>query len=113
MHRSLWSFFALLFAVALCSATPALAQQTVSGVVTDAATGDPLIGATVTVPGTTVGAATDLDGVYRLDVPATADSLQFSYIGYESQTVAIDGRSTIDVALGQSAQALGDLVVIG
>lgn len=113
LPRRPWSFLALLLAGALCSAAPALAQRQISGVVTDATTNTTLPGAAVTVPGTTVGTATNIDGAYSLAVPETADSLRFSYIGYQPQTVAIDGRTTIDVALMPTAQTLEGLVVIG
>jgi iron complex outermembrane receptor protein len=113
MQRSLRLLPALLLVGALCAASPALAQRQISGVVTDSLTNETLPGAAVTVPGTTVGAATDIDGAYSLEVPATADSLRFSYIGYEPQTVAIAGRSVVDVALSQAAQTLENLVVIG
>ena len=68
----------------------ATAQAQVSGVVTDAATGEPLIGAAVRVAGTTVGAAADLDGRYRIpNAPTGAITLVASYVGYESDSVAV------------------------
>ena len=112
VQRSRWLLPALLLAV-LGSASSAQAQRQVTGTVTDASTGETLFGVAVVVPGTSTGAATDLDGVYTVTVPASADSLRFSYIGYDTQTVAIAGRTTIDVALAQGAQMLEDLVVIG
>ena len=111
-QRSPWLLPALLL-LALVGAPLAAAQGQVSGTVTDASTGETLLGASVLVPGTTVGATTNLDGVYTVTPPAGADSLRFSFIGYETQTVAIAGRTTIDVALAPGAQALGELVVIG
>ncbi len=104
----------LLVASALFGAAPALAQQQeITGTVTDADDGLPIPGANIVVPGTTIGTATGADGSYALSVPETADSLTFSFVGYEPQTVAIAGRSVIDVALGISAAQLEDLVVIG
>ena len=101
--------FVLLAALA---GSPAAAQdRTVTGTVSDAETGDPLPGATVRVLGTTRGVATGPAGTYRLDVPAGADSLAVSYIGYVRQLVAIDGRSTVDVALAPEVVA-GDGVVV-
>ena len=111
--RSRWLFPALLLVAVLGSAASAQAQRQITGTVTDASTGETLLGVAVIVPGTTTGAATNIDGVYTVTVPASADSLRFSYIGYETQTVDIAGRTTIDVALAQGAQLLGDLVVIG
>lgn len=84
---------------------------TVSGTVTDQ-NGDPIPGATVSVPGTSIGTATDIDGKYSITVPENS-SLVFSFIGFENQTIQVDNRSTIDVSLSESAQALDEVVVIG
>lgn len=82
----------------------------VSGTVTDA-TGDPLIGATVVVKGTTDGTVTELDGSYLLNVREGV--LVFSFTGYETQEIAIDGRSRIDVVLQTANLNLNEVVVIG
>lgn len=113
MQRSLRVLFVLLLACAVPFAAPAFAQQQISGTVTDAQTGESLPGASVSVPGTTTGAATDMDGMYELTVADDVDSLRFSFVGYTSQTVAIAGRSTVDVALAPATQQLDDIVVIG
>lgn len=86
-------------------------DRVVTGTVIDAETGEPMPGVNVTAGVPPVGAATDFDGEYRLDVPAGADSLVFSFIGYERLAVPIAGRSVIDVALVPSAQMIGDVVV--
>ncbi len=88
------------------------AQRTISGTVTDAQTGEPLIGANILVVGFDKGTVTDLDGRYELEVPEGATTLRFSYTGYQPQEVNIDGRSVIDVAL-QEGELLGEVVVIG
>ena len=85
--------------------------QSISGRVTDAQDGGPLPGVNVVAVGTTVGTTTNAQGLYDLDVPANVDSLSFSFVGYATQTVAIDGRSEIDVALQPQVQQLGDVVV--
>ena len=85
--------------------------QEVSGTVTDV--NGPLPGASVVVKGTTTGTQTDFDGNYTLsDVDANA-VLVFSYIGYSTQEVPVNGRSTIDVVLAEDAQALDEVVIIG
>lgn len=87
------------------------AQQTVTGTVTDE-TG-PLPGATVAIKGTSTGTTTDFDGNYTLDnVPADA-TLVYSFVGYETQEVAVDGRTTIDVNLSTDASELEEVVLIG
>ncbi len=81
----------------------------VSGVVRDQSN-QPLAGASVMVQGTTIGTTADFDGRYTITVPQNANSLQFSYIGYESKTVRIN-RSVINVNLIEDAQALEEVVV--
>lgn len=84
---------------------------TISGRVTDAS-GEPLPGVTVSLTGTTIGTATDLDGGYSLTVPE-GSTLVFSFIGFESQSIAIGGRSVIDVVLGEDMASLDEVVVVG
>ena len=85
--------------------------QEVTGTVSD--TSGPLPGASVVVKGTTTGAQTDFDGNYTLsDVPDDA-TLVFSYIGYATQEIPVNGQSTIDVTLQEDAQALDEVVIIG
>ncbi|WP_211352086.1 TonB-dependent receptor [Dinghuibacter silviterrae] len=86
-------------------------QVVVRGRVTDAK-GNPLIGVSVTVVGTTRGVATDDKGEFSIQVDATA-SLHFSYIGYEPVDVAVKGRSTLAVTLRLSTAELTDVVVVG
>ena len=90
-----------------------LAQnKTITGTVRDA--NDVVIGASVTVKGqSSVDTITDMDGNYTLSVPASAKELTFSYIGYETQTVAIKGRTQINVTLKESSQMLEEVVAIG
>jgi iron complex outermembrane receptor protein len=85
--------------------------QTVSGTVSDAS--GPLAGASVIVKGTTNGTQTDFDGNYTLnDVDATA-TLVFSYIGYATKEVVVNGQTTINVNLAEDATALDEVVIIG
>ncbi len=84
---------------------------TVSGTVTDS-TGEPLIGASVLVQGTSHGVSTDIDGNYRVEV-AENGHLVFSYVGYNTQTVAVNGRTTVDVVMEDNAVALKEVVAIG
>ena len=80
------------------------AQHTVRGTVTS--DGEPLIGASILVVGTTTGTVTDLDGTYEVTATSPNDSLEFSYTGYGSQRIAINGRSVIDVNLAEQALIL-------
>lgn len=86
-------------------------DQTVSGTVTDAETDDPLPGVNVSVPGATIGTSTNPSGEYSLSVPEAADSLAFSFVGYQRVTRAVGSRSEINVALQPSVAQLEDVVV--
>lgn len=88
------------------------AQRQISGQVTDAETGEALIGASVVVEGTAVGAATDFEGNYRLNVPANATTVRVSYTGYETQSIALGASNVLDFRL-KVAGALEEVVVIG
>ncbi|SHE39275.1 TonB-linked outer membrane protein, SusC/RagA family [Dysgonomonas macrotermitis] len=91
------------------------AQQTgstVKGTVKDA-TGEPLIGVSVTVKGTTNGALTDIDGNYTLKVSEPNAVLVFSYIGFKAQELTIGGRSDISVTLQEDLGILDEVVVVG
>lgn len=87
------------------------APQTVSGTVYDE-TGEPLIGTTVTVQGTTIGTVTDINGIYSLTLPNGASGLMFSFVGYESKILPINS-SQMDVQLELDVQSLSEVVVIG
>jgi len=86
--------------------------QPIKGLVTSA-DGEPLIGVTVLVKGTNAGTVTDFDGSYALDVPEGATILIFSYTGFETQEVSIDGRGSIDLTMSESVTALNEVVVVG
>lgn len=102
----------LALTLVLACAFPALAQQiTVSGTVYEPE-GEPALGASVLVQGQTTGVVTDLDGNYSIQVDPNG-SLVFSYIGCETQTVPVQGRTTIDVHLTTNAVALQEVVAVG
>jgi TonB-linked SusC/RagA family outer membrane protein len=75
--------------------------------------GDPLPGVTVLVKGTAVGTATNASGLYTIDAPEANSTLVFSFIGFQSQEVAINGRATVDVTLQEDMKALEEVVVVG
>jgi len=91
----------------------AFAQNlSVKGVVIDDF-GDPMIGVNVTVKGTTNGTITDFDGNYSLQNVSSKDVLVFSYIGYISQEIKVENRTTIDTQMKEDQQALEEVVVVG
>lgn len=84
---------------------------TVTGTVQDEA-GDPLIGATVQQKGSGNGIATDVDGHFKLSLPKNA-TLVVSYVGYTTQTVAVDGRTNLTIVLKEDSEVLDEVVVVG
>jgi len=90
-----------------------LQQQKVSGTVTDKDDGTPIPGVNVVVKGTNFGAITDIDGKYSLSVPDRDATLVFSFIGYVTQEIPLNGRTTVNVALVSGLTGLEEVVVIG
>jgi len=102
---------ALLFGLLLVGQA-AFAQRTITGTLTDAESGDPLIGAYIVAVGTQAGTVADFDGKFSLEVPAGVEALQVSYTGYADQVIDINNRTTIDIAM-QAGRQLEEVVVIG
>lgn len=86
--------------------------QTISGQVVSEADQQALPGVNVLVKGTSSGTVTDLDGNYRLNADGE-DTLTFSYIGFVSQEVPVNNRSTVDIALSEDVETLSEVVVVG
>jgi len=83
----------------------------ITGTVTSAEDGGTLPGVAVIVQGTTIGTITDFDGNFSLSVPEDASALIVSYVGYATRTIAIEGRTVIDVVLEMDVLALEEVVV--
>jgi hypothetical protein len=75
--------------------------------------GEGLPGATVVVKGTTNGTTTDLNGSYTISVPESSDVLVFSFIGFATQEIPLNGRTTLNVTLEEDAPYLDEVVVVG
>ena len=102
--------FGLLFL--LFSGSIALAQQTVTGTVTNAETGDPIPGVSIVVEEqTSIGTSTDMDGEYSLQVPSDAEVLVFSFVGMVTQEISIDGRTEINVEMESAVEEMEEVVV--
>ena len=86
-------------------------SKTISGTVTSADDGSGLPGVTVLVKGTTNGTVTDVNGKYSLEVKNSAATLVFSFVGMETQEIAIDGKTTINVVMKSSTLSLNQVVV--
>ena len=101
----------LLLAVAFTNVAYAQQVITVTGQVTDE-NNEPLPGTTVAIEGTDQGTIADLDGGYSIDV-AEEGVLVFSFVGFETQSISVDGRETIDVVMVEAQSFLDELVVVG
>lgn len=106
LHLSVLMLFMLLGSTVLAQ------TRAISGKVTDAGDGSPLPGVTITVTGSSAGTTSDANGNYRLDLPASAKSLTFSFIGYTARQVPLSESATINVKLTQSSNALNEVVVV-
>ena len=112
LHNT-WKVIALLPLLVWQLNSHAIAQETVTGTVTDGTSGDLLPGVNVVVKGTMTGTSTNSEGEYELAVSSLQDTLVFSFIGYQTTEVAINGRTTVDVALQTQTVAGDELVVVG
>ena len=105
----------LFFTAIMVLVTAALASAqslTVTGTVFDADSGEPIPFASIRVNGTMTGAAAGADGAYSITVPSGNSVLIFSFVGYKTTEIAVDGRAVIDCELAPDATALDDVVVV-
>ncbi|SDK96985.1 TonB-linked outer membrane protein, SusC/RagA family [Catalinimonas alkaloidigena] len=107
-------YFFTFLVTCLLPLSVALAQtKTISGRVTTAEDGEGLPGANVIVEGTSKGTTTDIEGNYSITLTPEENTLVFSFIGFQTQTIPVGNQSTIDVVMQTDAQTLEDVVVIG
>lgn len=105
--------FATILVFSLGTAIDGKTQHQVSGTVTDEVTEEPLPGVNIIIEGTNIGTSTGPEGRFQLNVPSPDQILVFSYIGYQTLEVNIDGRSEINVSLSEIELVGEDLVVVG
>ena len=104
----------LLTMILMFGALAAMAQTlTVKGTVFSKTDGEPLIGATVRVQGTSQGTATDIDGNYSISNVASNATLIFNYVGYKELSIPVKGQSIVNAELEETSQSLDELVVVG
>ncbi|MBK5194452.1 MAG: TonB-dependent receptor [Proteiniphilum sp.] len=87
-------------------------QKQITGKVNDA-WGEPLPGATVLIKGTSIGTVTDVDGLFSLTIPVSAETLQISFVGMKTQEIPIAGRTAFNVVLEEDAIGLEEVVAVG
>ncbi|MBJ7879819.1 SusC/RagA family TonB-linked outer membrane protein [Gelidibacter salicanalis] len=102
----------LLLVFFLFGFTVVQAQVTVKGTVTDATNGDPIPGVNIIEKGTSKGVVTDFDGNYSIEV-STNGTLQFSYVGYATQSIAVNGKQTINAVMMEQSEGLNQVIVVG
>ncbi len=103
----------MLFSLLILAGTFALAQTVlITGTVTGSEDGQPLPGVNITVKGTTVGAITGADGKYSLSAPVGSQNLVFSFIGFVTQEIPIEGKTRIDAVLRQDLYNVDEVVVV-
>lgn len=104
------SLLLLLFAMAFSSF--AFGQRSISGTITDAETGEPLIGANILVVGTSSGTITDIDGNFELNLPEGYNTIEVSYTGYAAQTIEVGASNVLNLSLSPGS-VLDEVVVVG
>ncbi|WP_442590283.1 SusC/RagA family TonB-linked outer membrane protein [Pedobacter sp. AW31-3R] len=108
MRKILQSIFVLFFV-----ASTVLAQQrTITGVITGSDDGKPVPGVSIRIQGSQGGTQSNANGRFSIVLPAGATAIQFSSLGYASQTITVGTRTTINVVLDPDAQTLSDVVVV-
>src|SRR5690606_7156721 len=85
----------------------------ITGKITDAVTGDPLVGASVIITGTRIGTIADTEGNYVLEVPEETLQLTCSYIGYQPKTIELGNQMVLDIMLEVDTQSLEEVIVVG
>lgn len=88
-------------------------KHTITGTILTGDTNEPAIGATVYLRNSTIGTVTDVNGKYSITIEGIGGVLEFSYIGYKKQEVAVTGQTTIDIVLQPDTEVLEEVVVVG
>ena len=109
MLKKMWT---MLCVTLISSLSFAQTTKMVTGTITDAVSGESLIGVNIMIEGSATGTTTDLDGKYSLNVPENA-VLVVSYIGYETIKESVKGRTVIDVKLRAKSEVMDEVVVVG
>ena len=111
--KSVKNLFLTVIMLLTCASVAFAQDRTVTGTVYDP-DDEPLIGVSITVPGTPATAITDIDGKYSIKIPAKETVVQFAYIGYDTQKIKVaSGQTTLNVVLKENATLLDETVVIG
>ena len=107
--KKLFLLFLAVISITLCASAQ---TRTVTGTVYDAQLSEALVGVSVTA-GQGYGAVTDVDGHFSIAVPASTKALTFSYVGFETQEIAIPASGKMSVYLNPSAELLDEVIAKG
>lgn len=99
--------------VVIIGPSKAFQQQQVKGVVTDASTGEAIVGANVVIEGTTTGTVTDIDGKFSLTIPAPGSVLIISFLGFNTERVTVNSEAELAIKLVPDITDLDEVVVVG
>ena len=114
MKKQISTLFLFLFTTLFSVLTlTAQDKQVVSGTVIDAKTGEAMIGVSVSIAGTGEGAVTNIDGKYELSLTSLNVTLKFSYLGYTTMDIPLNGRQVLNVSMKESSQMIEEVVVVG
>jgi TonB-linked SusC/RagA family outer membrane protein len=101
----------ILLPLAILAYSAGAQEQRVSGRIIDDAS-EPVVGASITLKGATIGVTSGINGDYDIDAPLDG-TLTFSFLGYETREEAINGRTRIDIVLHETSQAIDEVVIVG
>ena len=88
-------------------------KESISGTITDANTNEPIVGASVMIQGTSMGAVTDLDGKFHINVKDFPVTLVVTYVGYQKKEVKVTKRGTINISISEDSQIMEEVIVTG
>ena len=108
LRKVIW-IFCLIFA----SSVTVFAQTVVKGKITDAETGESLPGVNILVKGTNLGVISDFDGNYQIAVNDPQAVLSFSFMGYKTQDIPVESKTSINVSLETSSSSIDEIVIVG
>jgi TonB-linked SusC/RagA family outer membrane protein len=102
----------VILSLLFCASSYAQVKK-ITGKVTDGSDGGPMPGVNVSIKGKPSNVATNADGIYTIQADPAVDALVFSYIGFKRQTINLEGRATLNVALASDNAALDEVIVVG
>lgn len=111
-RKQKWLLFALSFFALMIYSVSMYAQVNITGVVNDS-NSEPLIGVNVILKGTRQGTVTNIDGEFTLTVPNTNEIIEFSYVGFQTQEIPLNGQTYLKVTMTEDTELLDEVIVVG